>query len=84
MCVHDTDGMRGWTSDCPDSAWCWCNIPGVQQPNRRTTTSVAPRQSIGRTIFHVMLGIGALLLALIVGVIWICSPEDERRPHRYS
>jgi hypothetical protein len=83
MCVHDVDGQRGWTGECPDSSRCLCGFfpeVGVAFPKPRRTTSTT---SITRTIVHVMLGIGALLLALIVGVIWICSPEDER-PHRYS
>ena len=81
MCVHNVDGQRGWTGECPDSGRCLCGFfpevgPAFPQPRYRS----AATPGIGRTIFRIMLGIGAVLLALIMIGVWVIGPdEDERR-----
>jgi hypothetical protein len=59
VCVHNVDGQRGWTGECPDSGRCLCGFfpeVGVAFPKPRSpaTTSTA------RTIVHVVLGIRAV------------------------
>jgi hypothetical protein len=83
MCVHDVDGQRGWTGECPDSSRCLCGFfpevgPAFPQPRRTTSTT-----SITRTIVHVVLGVVSVLLALItLGALVIELTSDERRDAR--
>jgi hypothetical protein len=81
MCSHNVDGQRGWTGDCPDSARCLCGYfvergPAFPQPRRTTSTT-----SAARTIVHIVVGVVAVLLALLtLGVLLIGTSDDERRP----
>jgi hypothetical protein len=53
---------------------------GRHSPSRGTDRHQHP--AIGRTIFRIMLGIGAVLLALIMIGVWIIQPEDDDRRRR--
>jgi hypothetical protein len=80
MCVHDPDGSRGWTGECPDSGRCLCGYfpeVGPAFPKPRAPTHIA------RTFFRIIGGIVLVLLALLTLGVWFIQPEDER-PHRYS
>jgi hypothetical protein len=82
MCHYDQDGTHGWNPECPAAGRCLCGT-GFPESALRPRDAVVinrqpPRSSMLRTVVHMVLGIGAVLLALIVGVVWLCSPEEER------
>jgi hypothetical protein len=82
MCVHNVDGQRGWTGECPDSGHCLCGFfpevgPAFPQPRPASTTSTA------RTVVHIVLGVVGVLLALVtLGALFIELSSDELRDDR--
>jgi hypothetical protein len=82
MCVHNVDGQRGWTGECPDSGHCLCGFfPEVGPAFPRARANSQP--SLARTIFRILLGIGAVLLALVMLGVWLIgTSDDDDRPRR--
>jgi hypothetical protein len=73
MCVHNVDGQRGWTGECPDSGRCLCGyFPELGHQQHRQ------RGSVVRTVAWLAAGFVAVLAALSVLVWWLFKPEDER------
>jgi hypothetical protein len=82
MCVHNVDGQRGWSGECPDSGRCLCGYfpevgPAFPQPRRSASTP-----SLARTIFHIVVGVVAVLLALLTLGVWVIGPDDDERRRR--
>jgi hypothetical protein len=77
MCVHNADGQRGWTGDCPDSARCLCGYFVECGP------AFQPRRSTLSTVAHIVIGVVAVLLALLAlcGLV-VELASDERRDAR--
>jgi hypothetical protein len=79
MCVHNVDGQRGWTGECPDIGPCLCAYfpergPAFPQPRQSTsTTSTAP------TIVHIVVGVVAVVLALLTLGVWVIGTDDDGR-----
>jgi hypothetical protein len=79
MCVHNVDGQRGWTGECPDSARCLCGY----FPEFEHDRAPRPRRSTLSTVASIAVGVVAVVLALLAlcGLV-VEFTSDGRRDAR--